>query len=177
MRRKTADLTIAAVSLALCLTLPFLTGQIPQLGSALTPMHFPVLAAGFLCGPWWAMAVGLLAPPLRFVLFGMPPYPAFAAMAAELAIYGLVSGLLSRRLGSRLRDIYIALLGAMASGRIVWGLVMKALLLAGGKGFGWSAFAAGAVVNALPGIALQLILLPPLVKALRGLGERDRLSD
>lgn len=170
MRRRTADLTIAAVSLALCLTLPFLTGQIPHLGSALLPMHFPVLAAGFLCGPWWAMAVGLLAPPLRFFLLGSPPYPAFVAMAAELAAYGLVSGLLSRRFGESLKGIYGALLGAMVSGRVVWGLMMKALLLAGGTSFGWRAFAAGAVLNALPGIALQLIVLPPLVKALRRTG-------
>ena len=51
-------LTYSAICLALCLVLPFLTGQIPQIGSALCPMHLPVLLAGFLCGPWWAAAVG-----------------------------------------------------------------------------------------------------------------------
>ena len=92
-------LTYSAVCLALCMILPFLTGQIPQIGSALCPMHIPVLLAGFLCGPWWAMAVGAVAPLLRFALFGMPPlFPTGAAMCFELAAYGLVSGLLYTRL-------------------------------------------------------------------------------
>ena len=51
-------LTYSAICLALCLVLPFLTGQIPQIGSALCPMHIPVLLAGFVCGPWWATVVG-----------------------------------------------------------------------------------------------------------------------
>ena len=66
-------LTYAALCLALCMVLPFLTGQIPEVGSMLSPMHIPVLLAGFLCGPWWALLVGATAPILRFVLFGMPP--------------------------------------------------------------------------------------------------------
>ena len=79
MKTKTSNRAIrrmvsAAVCLALCMVLPFLTGQIPQVGSALSPMHIPVLLAGFLCGPWWAMAVGAVAPLLRFALFGMPPH-------------------------------------------------------------------------------------------------------
>ena len=66
-------LILAAMFLALALALPFLTGQIPQVGSALCPMHIPVLLCGFFCGPWYALAVGLVAPLLRFALFGMPP--------------------------------------------------------------------------------------------------------
>ncbi len=88
-------LTRAAICLALCMVLPFLTGQIPQIGSALSPMHIPVLLGGFLCGPGWAAAVGFVAPLLRFVLFGMPPiFPTGLAMSVELMVYGLVSGLL-----------------------------------------------------------------------------------
>ena len=94
-------LLTAALSLALALVLPFLTGQLPQIGKALTPMHFPVLLCGLAAGPMWGFAVGLLAPPLRFFLFHAPPYPAFAAMMPELALYGLVSGLLYRRLAQK----------------------------------------------------------------------------
>ena len=72
-KTKITNLVYAAVCLALCLVLPFLTGQIPQVGNALCPMHIPVLLAGFLCGPWWALAVGLVAPLLRHTLFLMPP--------------------------------------------------------------------------------------------------------
>ena len=74
----------AAVCLALCMVLPFLTGQIPQIGSALSPMHIPVLLAGFLCGPWWAMAVGFAAPMLRHVWMGMPPLITAIAMSFVL---------------------------------------------------------------------------------------------
>ena len=66
-------LCYAAVCLALCMVLPFLTGQIPQIGSMLSPMHIPVLLAGYLCGPWWAAAVGVIAPLLRHAIFSMPP--------------------------------------------------------------------------------------------------------
>ena len=93
--QNTKNLVTAAVCLALCLVLPFLTGQIPQIGNALSPMHFPVLLAGFLCGPWWAAAAGAIAPLLRFFLFHSPAlYPTGIAMCFELATYGLISGLL-----------------------------------------------------------------------------------
>ena len=77
----TRKLVFAALLLALAMVLPFLTGQIPQIGQALCPMHIPVLLCGFLCGPWYALAVGAIAPVLRFALFGMPPLvPTGAAM-------------------------------------------------------------------------------------------------
>ena len=69
MKHTLRNLTYAAMSLALCLVLPFFTGQIPQIGAMLCPMHLPVLLAGFLCGPWWAAGVGAVAPLLRFFLF------------------------------------------------------------------------------------------------------------
>ena len=67
-------LVYSALFLALALLLPFLTGQIPQIGSALNPMHIPVLLCGFVCGWPWGLAVGLIAPLLRHLLFGMPPH-------------------------------------------------------------------------------------------------------
>ena len=80
-------LVLAAICLALCLVLPFLTGQIPEIGSMLSPMHIPVLLCGFIAGPLWAAAIGLIAPVLRFMLFGMPPlFPTGAAMCLELAV-------------------------------------------------------------------------------------------
>ena len=91
-------LTYAALCLALAIVLPFLTGQIPEIGSALCPMHIPVLLCGFLCGWPWGLAVGFVAPLLRSVLFGMPPmFPGAVAMAFELAVYGGVSGFLYRK--------------------------------------------------------------------------------
>lgn len=167
-------LTYAAVCLALCMVLPFLTGQIPEIGKALCPMHIPVLLAGFLCGPWWALAVGAVAPLLRFALFGMPPpFPTGAAMCFELAAYGLVSGILCRRLPKKAVNVYLALIAAMLAGRIVWGIVMVALMGLSGSAFTWAAFVAGAFVNAVPGIIVHILLIPIIVLALRKAGLAD----
>ena len=162
-------LTYSAISLALCLVLPFLTGQIPQIGSALCPMHLPVLLAGFLCGPWWAAAVGAVAPLLRSVLTGgYPPlFPTAVAMTFELCTYGLVSGLLWRKSPKNTGSIYLTLVAAMVAGRIVWGVVTAILLGMGDTPFTWVAFWAGGFANAVPGIVLQLVLIPLLVVALR----------
>ena len=170
-RTKTATLlrhlVYAAVCLALCMLLPFLTGQIPQIGSALSPMHIPVLLAGFLCGPWWAMAVGFVAPMLRHVWLGMPPLITAIAMSFELAAYGLFSGLLYRLLPKKTVNIYVSRIGAMILGRIVWGIAMVVISGVSGSAFTWSAFIAGALLNAVPGIILHIVLIPILVMALK----------
>ena len=160
-------LVYAAVCLALCMLLPFLTGQIPQIGSALSPMHIPVLLAGFLCGPWWALAVGFVAPMLRHVWMGMPPLITAIAMSFELAAYGLFSGLLYRLLPKKTVNIYVSLIGAMILGRIVWGIAMVVISGVSGSAFTWSAFIAGALLNAVPGIILHIVLIPILVMALK----------
>lgn len=153
--------------LALCLLLPFLTGQIPQIGSALCPMHLPVLLAGFLCGPWWALVTGLAAPLLRNLLFSMPPLLTAIAMSFELGTYGVVSGLLYRRLPKNLAGLYISLITAMITGRIVWGIVRVAMTGMADEAFTWAMFLAGAFTTAIPGIIIQLILIPVLVTAIK----------
>ena len=95
-------LTYSALYLAIALVLPFLTGQIPQIGSMLCPMHIPALLCGFVCGWPWGLAVGFIAPLLRSAFFGMPTmFPAAVSMAFELAAYGAVAGLLYRVLPKR----------------------------------------------------------------------------
>lgn len=161
------QLTASAMCLALCLVLPFLTGQIPQLGNALCPMHFPVLLAGYLCGPWWAMLVGIAAPMLRHLLFSMPPLLTAVAMSFELAAYGAVSGYLYRKLPKNLFGIYCSLITAMIAGRILWGIVRVLMTGVSGEVFTWKLFLAGAFTTAVPGIILQIILIPILVLALK----------
>lgn len=160
-------LVYAAVFLALTLVLPFLTGQIPQIGSALSPMHIPVLLCGFVCGWPWGLAVGLIAPPLRHLLFGMPPFPVFVSMAFELAAYGAFSGILYKLLPKRTGYIYVTLVGAMILGRVVWGVSQFVLAGLQDTTFPLSAFWAGAVVNAIPGIICHIILIPLIVMALK----------
>ena len=176
MTTKTRDgllrLVYAAVCLALCMVLPFLTGHIPQVGQFLSPMHIPVLLAGFLCGPWWALAVGLIAPPMRHFIFHFPPYPTFVAMAFELAVYGLVCGLMYRALPKKTPYIYVSLIVAMVAGRIVSGLANVVLYAVGAKGgtYTLSAFLAAHFITAWPAIALHIVLIPVLVIALRRAG-------
>lgn len=161
-------LVLAAMFLALAMVLPFLTGQIPQIGSMLCPMHIPVLLCGFFCGPWYGGLVGLVAPLLRFVLFGMPPiFPTGVAMCFELAVYGLVSGLLYRRLPKKPVNVYVSLLTAMLAGRVMWGVVQVIIWGLGKSEFGWAAFISGAFTTAIPGIILQIVIIPVLVIAVK----------
>ena len=84
---KVKNLVISAICLALALVLPFLTGQIPEIGKMLSPMHIPVLLCGFICGPGWGLAVGLVAPLMRSLLFGMPVlFPNAIGMMADWAV-------------------------------------------------------------------------------------------
>lgn len=160
-------LILAAMFLALALVLPFLTGQIQQIGNMLCPMHIPVLLCGFFCGPWYALAVGFIAPLLRFFLFGMPPLmPNGIAMCFELAAYGVTAGLLYKLLPKKKPYIYVSLIAAMLLGRIIWGVARVILLGLSKAPFGWAAFMSGAFVNAIPGIIVQIVLIPILVMAL-----------
>lgn len=131
-------------------------------------MHIPVLICGFFCGPWYGMAVGFIAPLLRFLLFGMPPIiPIGIAMSFELATYGFVSGFLYKLLPKKKPYVYVSLISAMLLGRIVWGVVRVILYGLGKSEFGWKAFVSGAFLNAVPGIILQIVLIPILVMALK----------
>lgn len=165
--KSTKNLVLSAVFLTFALLLPFLTGQIPAIGSMLLPMHIPVLLCGYFCGWPYGLAVGAVAPLLRSVIFGMPPmFPIAVAMAFELAVYGLMTGLLYKRFPKKTGYIYAVLLISMAAGRIVWGAVSYVFYGFGDTAFSWEMFMGGAVLKALPGIALQLILIPILVMAL-----------
>lgn len=166
-RNEIKKLTLSAMFLALAFVMPFLTGQIPQIGSMLCPMHIPVLLCGFFCGSPWGLAVGLIAPLLRSFVLGMPPmFPTAFCMAFELATYGFVAGWLYRKLPGKVVSVYISLIGAMVTGRMVWGLAMLCCMGFNVSEFGLSAFLAGAVVNALPGILVQILLVPVLVISL-----------
>lgn len=162
------NLILSAMFLALAFVLPFLTGQIPQIGSMLCPMHLPVLLCGFFCGAPWGLTVGFIAPIFRSLIFGMPPmFPTALCMAFELAAYGFVSGWLYRKLPRSRASVYISLVTAMVLGRLVWGAMMLLCMGIKGSAFGFSAFIAGAVTGAIPGIILQLVLVPVLVIALQ----------
>lgn len=164
----TSSLAVAAIFLALGIVMPFLTGQIPGIGSRLLPMHIPVLICGYVCGWRYGLLVGFVVPLLRSVMFGMPPLmPTAVAMAFELAAYGCVTGMLYERLRGQKLAIYASLIGAMLAGRVVWGLVSIPLYGIAGSSFSLHVFWVSGFANAVPGIILQLVLIPVVVEALR----------
>ena len=167
MKKFLRSLIYAALCLALCLYLPFLTGQIPQIGKALSPMHIPVLLCGFLCGWPYALAVGFIAPFLRFLLFHMPEMPMGISMAFELAAYGLLASLLYRALPKKPGNVYVSLIGAMLGGRIVWGVARWVLAKIMGVEFTHQMFLAGGILTAVPGILCHMLMIPPVVIALK----------
>ena len=168
---KTIKLTLAAFFFALGLVLPFITGQIPQIGSMLLPMHLPVLLCGIICGWQYGGIVGFTLPFVRFFLFGMPPlFPTGVAMAFELATYGIVIALLYERFPKKIQYTYASLISAMLVGRVVWGIVRTLISGASGNPFTWQLFMSGAFLTAIPGIILQLILIPTVIVALTKVG-------
>ena len=161
---KILKMVLAALFLALAYVLPFLTGQIPEIGAMLCPMHLPILLCGFVCGPIWGAVVGVVAPLFRSLTLGMPPlFPTAVCMAVELTAYGAVAGIMHRLLPRKKLYVYVSLLAAMIVGRILWGVAMYVLLGMSGEEFTVSAFLAGAVTGAIPGIIVQIILVPVLV--------------
>ena len=147
--------------------LPFFTAQLPQIGNMLLPMHYPVLLCGFLCGWRYGLALGLALPLLRSLMFGAPPLmPIALAMSAELAAYGFISGFLYERFPPRsVFGFYGQLLAAMLGGRLLWGAAMLFLMGLNAQTFTLKMFAMGAFALALPGIALQLVIIPAVVYA------------
>ena len=172
MKRKIEmkQLTLSAMFLALAFLMPFLVGQIPQIGSMLCPMHIPILLCGFFCGAPWGLAIGFLAPILRSFILEMPPmFPTAFCMAFELATYGFIAGLLHNKLPKKKLYVYISLLSAMILGRLVWGILMFFCMGLDITKFGFYSFLVGAVLNAIPGIILQIVLIPILVIVLENI--------
>ena len=174
-QKMTQNLCIASVCLALCLVLPFLTGQDRTLGNVLCPMHIPVLLCGFLCGWPWGLAVGFIAPLLRCLIFQAPQLVTALAMAFELAAYGLLTGLFFRILPKKMPFLYVSLVIAMIGGRLVLGAVNYIMLftglpaLLGVAEFKYSLeiFWANGFVTAIPGIVLQILIVPSIVYLLQ----------
>lgn len=169
MKISIRNLVLAALFLALGILLPIVLHAFPQISKSLSPMHIPVLLCGFVC-PWpLALIVGILTPLLSSLFTGMPPIgmPFMIAMLPELGCYGLLAALLYKCLPKTLPCVYISLAGAMLSGRLVYGLSMWLLMLAGRGEYSMQAFLSGAFVNAVPAIVLHIAVIPAIVLALR----------
>jgi len=161
---KNKKVVLTALFIALGLTLPMITANVPMIGNMLLPMHFPIIICGLICGAGYGALAGVITPLLRSFIFGMPPlFPIAAAMAFELAAYGAVAGLVYVIIQKNKGSVYPALIISMLSGRAVWGVVTFILFRMMGKTLTLQMFLAGAFTNAVPGIVGQLIIIPVLM--------------
>lgn len=163
----TRNIVFTALCIAIGLLLPQLVKFIPIAypGAVLLPMHIPVLICGFLCGWRFGAIAGLLTPLIASLLTGMPPlFPTAVSMMIELAAYGILTGLLYKYTKGK---IFITLVGAMLGGRIVLGVVNAFLFNLADNAYGLGLFVSGAFVTALPGIIIQLILVPIIIRSLQ----------
>ena len=161
-------ITLCAVCIALCYALPIAFHSV-GLGSALSPMHIPVLLCGLVCGGGSGLICGIVGPILSSVLSGMPPMTMLVRMIPELCVYGLAGGLAMKyiRTGSSVADVYISQIIAMIAGRIVGGIA-SAICFTGSSGvYSLGLWAASYFVEAVPGIVAHLVLVPVLVLSLQ----------
>lgn len=172
MNKNLKNLCLAALFVALGLLLPFLTGNIPQIGKLLSPMHIPIMLCGLICGWKYGLAVGAATPVLRSLLFGMPTplYPNALGMSFELAGYAVSIALIYRLFKKKtVLSVYCAMIPSMLIGRIIWGISRAIMLGLSGPqtaAFSISIFVTSGFINAVPAIILQLIVVPAVMGAL-----------
>ena len=170
---KTRQLVLTAMFIALGVVLPQAFHAIPNAGSIFLPMHIPVLISGFVVGPLFGLITGLATPLLSHLIFGMPPVPVLPSMLCELAVYGLMTGLLNKLI--KIENPYLktctVLVLSMLCGRLTYG-VLNALVFKAGS-YSMQAWTSAAFVTAIPGIIIQLVLIPILVGRLKKAGYID----
>ena len=158
-------LVYTAICAALCVVLPLALHAVPNAGMVLLPMHLPVMLCGIVCGWPWGLICGVLGPVLSSVATGMPSAAMAGAMACECAVYGCIGGLMMKfvRTKNTVADLYISLLTAMILGRVVYGFAKSWIFSPGTAPFAW---VTTSLVAGIPGIVIQLALIPTLVFAL-----------
>ena len=166
---KIKQLTLSAICLSLCVLLPMVFHTIPNGGTIFLPMHIPVLVCGLMCGGLYGGLCGLLGPLLSSLITGMPALSFAPAMMAECAVYGLCCGIMMKyvKTGKTALDLYISLITSMLLGRVVSGFVKAFILTPGISPFAW---VGESLVVGVPGIVIQLILIPLLITALQKAG-------
>lgn len=157
------DLLLSGLLLALALVIPVLFHAV-GLGSEFLPMFFPILLAGFLLPLRVAVSVGVMTPLLSALLTGMPPFfpPTAFIMMAEGAVLTALPALLNRKAGI---PIFPVLALTVLVDRLV--LLVSVLLVARWLHLPEGVLGAVSVIKGLPGCLLILILIPPLVTAMR----------
>lgn len=160
-------MVISALFVAFGIVLPIMFHSVPNAGNVFLPMHIPVLMCGIICGFPYGLACGVLAPLLSSLMTGMPPTVFLPSMLCELAAFGTIASLLMHfiRMKNTYAKVYLTLIGAMLTGRIVFGILNSLIFMAGS--YSMQIWVTAAFITALPGIAIQILLIPAVVFALQ----------
>lgn len=161
----TKQIVLTGVCTALCVVLPMAFHTFPNGGSVFLPMHIPVLLCGLICSWPYGLICGLLGPALSCVLTSMPPIAMLPSMMVECAVYGCAASITMKlvRTQKTYLDLYISMTIAMVLGRFVAGLVKALILAPGTPVFAW---VSTSLVQGIPGIVIQLAVIPTIVYAL-----------
>lgn len=155
-------IVFTAVCIALCIVLPMALHGIPNAGNLFSPMHIPALLCGLICGWQYGLLCGMIGPLLSSLITSMPVMANLPFMMLELAMYGLVAGLLMKYLHTKktIYDLYLSLTASMLLGRITAGIA-RALAFTEGT-YSFSLWTTSYFITCIPGIIIQLILIPIL---------------
>ena len=158
-------MVFTAACAALCLVLPMAFHTVPNAGTIFLPMHIPVLLCGLICGWPYGGVCGIVGPLLSSLVTGMPPAAMLPSMMVECCAYGFTTGLLMKHVHTKHAtfDLYISLVSAMAVGRLLAGFAKAWIFTPGISPFAW---VTTSLVSGIPGIVIQLILMPMVVFAL-----------
>lgn len=178
INKQLKHLILSGLMIALGILLPFLTGSNQALGSVFLLMHIPTLLTGLILGPIYGLVVGAITPILRSVLISMPPmYPIAVTMMFELAAYGFFIGLVNKIIPKKDYLVYVSLIVAMLMGRLFWGLGANIFYKDAGVPFNFDIFLTTSFVKGLPGMAIQIVLIPILFIGLRKRGVLDAFTN
>ncbi len=171
----TKKLALSGLFIAIGIVLPIAFHAVEGGGSIFLPMHIPVLMAGFFLDWPFALAVGALTPLLSSLLTGMPPlFPVLPFMMPELMVYGTVVSLIYRNLN---KNVYASLIISMICGRIMAGIfvwILATFFMA--KLPSPIVFIQGAIIKGLPGIIIQLVIIPAIVLAMKKFNRSSELQ-
>ncbi len=159
------EIVLSGILIALGIVLPPVFHAFGA-GSAFSPMHIPVLIAGFSLKLPFAIMTGFITPVLSSFITGMPPlFPVLPYMVFELSAYSAAACMLHRVTG---KNIYVSLIISMMVGRIIAGIIVWLLVIFFNvKMPGPFAFICGSITGAIPGIIAQLAIIPGIVASLK----------
>lgn len=160
---------LSAFFISLGIVLPFFTGHIKNMGSMFLPMHIPIVLCGLICGCIYGGIIGLITPLLRSMICGMPVLmPSAICMSIELLAYGYLCGYLYEKFKYKcIKSLYKTLIISMLISRIVWGISSYILYKILGQPFTLQLFLSIAIIHALPGIIIQLIIIPIIMVSIK----------